>query len=152
MPGSVSLTGTDVVVIDGRVFHDLADQDAVTIEYAEDLAKVKASKNGNTIFALNELGRVAVITARLLLGSSDDKFLNSRLAEMQADFSSFILLQGAFVKRVGAGDGVVSNVVYQCTGGVFKKIPMAKTSAEGDAEQSVSIWTMEFGNGVRSVQ
>lgn len=152
MPGSVSLTGSDVIVIDSRVFNDLADQDAVTLEFAEDLAKVKASKNGNTIYALNELGRVATVTVRTLLGSADDVFLNSRLAAMKADFSSFILMQGAFIKRVGSGDGTTKNVIYQCTGGIFKKIPMAKTSAEGDAEQSVSIWALEFGNGDRSVQ
>lgn len=149
---SVSLTGADVIMVDGRVLADLADQDAVVIAYPNDLAAVKASKNGNTIYAFNETGRLVDCTIRVLLGSADDKYLNSRMQEMKNAFSDFILLTGAFTKRVGDGKGNISSAVYQLSGGIFKKQIEAKTSAEGDAEQSVAIYMVSFGNGNRSIQ
>lgn len=149
---TVSLTGSDVISIDGRVLADLADQDAVTLTFPNDLAAVKASKNGNTIYAFNETGRLVECNVRVLLGSADDKFLNSRMQEMKNGFSDFILLSGAFTKRVGDGKGAISSAVYQLSGGIFKKQIEAKTSAEGDAEQSVAVYMITFGNGNRSIQ
>jgi hypothetical protein len=152
MNGSVSLTGTDTIQIDSRNLNDLADADAVVLTFPNDLAAVKASKNGNTIYAFNQMGRVVECTIRVLLGSADDKYLNSRMQEMINGFSDFILLTGAFVKRVGDGSGVISSDVYQCSGGVFKKQVEAKTSAEGDTEQSVAVYMISFGNADKSIQ
>lgn len=149
---SVSLTGADVITIDGRVLNDLADQDAVVLTFPNDLANVKASKNGNTIYAFNETGRIVECVVRVLVDSADDKYLNSRMQEMKNDFSTFILLTGAFTKRAGDGKGGISSGVYQLSGGVFKKQIEAKTSAEGDVEQSVAVYTITFGNGNRSIQ
>jgi hypothetical protein len=149
---SVSLTGADTVQVDNRLLNDLADGDAVKVSYPDELAKVKASKNGNTIYAFNETGRQVDVEIRVLLGSADDKYLTSRMQEMKSDFSGFILVTGAFSKRVGDGLGNISTVVYQLSGGVFKKQVEAKTSAEGDAEQSVAVYTIAFGNGNKSVQ
>lgn len=152
MPGSVSLTGSDTIQIDSRVLADLADQDAVMLKFPDELAKVKASKNGNTIFAFNEQGRVVECDIRVLLGSADDKYLNARMQEMKNGFSDFILVTGVFTKRIGDGAGNISSAVYQCSGGIFKKQIEAKTSAEGDTEQSVAVYTLAFGNGGRSIQ
>lgn len=149
---SVSLSGADSISIDGRNIVDLADGDAVHVAFPNDLATVKASKNGNTIYAFNEMGRLVECTLRILLGSSDDKYLTSRLQAQKNDFSNFTLLAGSFSKRVGDGAGNVSVAVYQCSGGVFKNQPEAKSSAEGDAEQSVAVYTIHFGNGTKAVQ
>lgn len=149
---SVSLTGDDVIKIDDRNLGDLADADAVVIAFPNDLASVKASKNGNTIYAFNETGRLVECTMRVLAGSSDDKYLNSRMQSMKNGFSDFITLTGAFTKRVGDGHGVISSVVYQLSDGVFKKQIEAKTNADGDVTQSVSVYMITFGNGSRSIQ
>lgn len=149
---AVSLTGADTIQIDGRVLNDLADGDSVMISYPNELAAVKASKNGNTVYAFNNQGRVVECKLRVLLGSADDKYLNSRLAQMIGDFSAYTLLTGSFSKRVGDGAGNMSTVVYQVSGGVLKKNVEAKTNAEGDTEQSVAEYQIAFGNSARSVQ
>ena len=149
---SVSLTGKDVVVIDGRVFHGAADADYVNLEFENDLAAMKVSKDGNTIYALNQTGNVCKVTMRLLLGCSDDVVLNSRVQQMKNDFSGFTLLVGSFTKRVGDGAGGVKNVVYNLANGIFKKMPNAKSNAEGDVEQSVAIYEMMFYNQGRAIQ
>ena len=44
MAKSCSLTGSDVVKINNRIFNDLADGDAATLSYPNDLAVVKTGK------------------------------------------------------------------------------------------------------------
>lgn len=149
---SVSLTGKDVVQLDGRVLADLGDGDSVMITYPNDLTVVKTAKNGNTIFGFNETGRQVECTLRILSGSADDKYLNSRLQEGKSDFSAFNLVSGSFTKRVGDGAGNISSIVYAMTGGSFKKQVEAKTNADGDSEQSITTYVLHFGNGDRSVQ
>ena len=152
MPGSTSLTGRDTIQVDNRVLNDLADGDSVMLSFPNDIAAVKTSKNGNTIYALNNTGMQVEVTIRVLTGSADDKYLNSRMAEMKLDFSKYVLLTGVFAKRVGDGAGNLTSVIYQCAGGVFKRQPESKTNAEGDTTQSVVIYTIAYGNGDRSIQ
>lgn len=149
--GSVSLTGKDVIVINGRVFKNFANGSYAELAFDANLMEIKASRDGNTVYALNENGRIAELKLRLLLGSSDDKYLNSLLAAMKSDSAGFILMAGSFTKRVGDGQGNSNLVVYQCIGGAFSKMPMAKSNAEGDTDQSVVEWSIKFGNADRSV-
>ena len=151
---SISLTGGDSVQLDDRVLSDFADGDIATLEFPNDIATAKAGKNGNLIFAFNETGRICEATLRILLGSADDKWLNSRLAELMAPgkLSDFILLTGVFSKRVGDGSGVISTKVYTLGGGIFKRQPGVKSNVEGNTEQSVAIYTIQFGNGAPSIQ
>lgn len=151
MPGSVSLTGSDVVTLNGRVFHDFAQNDIIKLDFAEDLVKVQSSKNGNIVYALNANGLMSGLTLRLLAGSSDDQYINSLLASQIKDLSSFILIVGSFVKRVGDGQGNVTNVIYNTLGGVVKKFPAAKTNTTGDVEQSVVEWMLDFGSNSRAI-
>lgn len=151
MPGSVSLTGNDVVTLNGRVFHDFANGDVIKLEFSGDLVKVQASKDGNVIYGLNTDGRVSTLTLRLLAGSSDDRYLNSLMASQFADLSGFILIVGSFVKRVGDGQGNITNVIYNTIGGVIRKFPAAKTNTAGDTDQSVSEWMLEFGSNTRAI-
>lgn len=148
----VSLTGADTAQIDGIILSTLADGSPFDITFPNELGTVKAGKNGNTIFAKNEMGRVAAVSLRVLLGATDDKYLNSRLQQWITDPSTFSLLVGMFIKRVGDGTGTIESKVYQCSEGIFKRQVPAKTSAEGDAEQSVAVYELVFGNCQVSVQ
>lgn len=151
MAGSVTLTGKDVIVINGRVLHNFADGVIGELTYAGNLMEVKASKDGNTIYGMNEQGRVCDLKLRLQLGSGDDKVLNSLLTGMKADPAGFILMVASFTKRVGAGDGKTNLVVYQCTGGAFSKMPGVKSDASGSTDQSVVEWNIVFGNADRAI-
>ena len=141
-----ALVGADVIQIDSRILSDLGDGDVVTLVFPNDLAIVKSSKNGNMIYAFNEQGKVVDVELRVLVGSADDKYLNSRLQEMLNDYSKFTLLTGLFVKRAGDGEGNIANVVYQCSGGIFKRQIDAKTNVEGNTDQSIAVYQITFGN------
>lgn len=151
MAKSFSLTGSDVVKINNRIFNDLADGDAATLSFPNDLAVVKTGKNGNAIYAKNETGNQAELTIRVLRGSSDDRYLNNELNAANNDFSGYTLLNGEFIKKIGDGQGNITNDTYLCTGGVPARKVEAKSSAEGDTEQSVSTYVIRFAYCERTI-
>lgn len=147
----VSLTGADTAVVAGRVLTDFGDGDNVDLKNPNELATLKTGKNGNAIYAANASGLITEVLLRILRGSEDDKFLNALLARQKADFATFVLLTGQFVKRVGDGDGNVTNDTYIFGGGIFSKQVEAKSNVEGDTEQSLSIYNLKFANSDRSI-
>lgn len=144
---SVSLTGKDSITLDGiRTLADFADGDVCNLEFPNNIVEAKVGKNGNAIYAFNSTGKTVNATLRILRGSADDKYLNSRLREYLNDQAAFVLIEGEFIKRAGDGQGNVSNDVYKLNGGVIQKIPGTKDNIEGDTEQSVSIYNIVFAN------
>jgi hypothetical protein len=152
MQGStVSITGNDTLLINGRNLVNLGDADNGVLTHPNDLMTVKTGKNGNTIYSFNAPGQQAELVIRIMRGSPDDRFLNSLLQGMIADPSGFTLLTGKFIKRVGDGRGNVTNDTYLLTGGVFFKQVDAKSNAEGDTEQSIAVYQLRFGSNPRAI-
>jgi hypothetical protein len=147
---SVSQTGKDTVIINGRILRDLADADVFNLDFANDLVSAKVGKNNNTIYAYNSTGLTVDATMRIIAGSPDDKYLNSLLKSYVSDPASFTLISGEFIKRVGDGTGEVTNITYQLNGGVIKKMPNAKENVEGDVEQAIAEWVIIFSNADRN--
>lgn len=146
-----SLTGNDTVQINDRVFADFGDGDIVNLTYPNELVGVKTGKNGNSIYAFNETGKQADVEIRVLRASPDDKFLNSLKLGMEQDFASFSLLTGQFTKRVGDGQGNVSNEIYTLSGGVFSQSVDTRSNVEGDTDQSISVYRLKFTNAPKSI-
>lgn len=144
--GVLALSGNDTLQLNGRVIVDLADGTNCELTYPNNIAAVKIGKNGNSIFSLNTTGQMAELKIRLIRASDDDQFLNSLLVAQQNNFAGTILLFGTFIKKLGDGAGNITSDTYIMSGGVFVKIPEAKSSAEGDTEQSVAIYTIHFAN------
>lgn len=151
MAGSVVLTGNDVVTLNGRVFHDFANGDVAKLTFSADLIKVQPSKNGNVIYSLDVAGNLSKLELMLLIGSSDDQYLNSLLAGQLHDLATTVLVIGSFVKRVGNGGGDVTNVIYNVSGGIVMRFPDASMNTSGDAKQSISTWALNFGQNSRVV-
>ena len=149
--GTVALSGADTININGRVLADLGDGDVVGMTFPNDISNVKTGKNGNSIYGLNESGKVCDVKVRVIRGSSDDKFLNGLLAQQKANFAGMILMTGQFIKKLGDGAGNIVSDTYIMSGGVFNKQVEAKSNVEGDIEQSVSIYHMKFSNSPRVI-
>ena len=139
------------IAINNRVFADLADQDCVVLEFPNDIANVKTGKNGNSIYGLNETGKVAQVKIKVIRGSSDDKFMNGLLAAQQNNFAGFPLMIGQFIKKLGDGKGNITSDTYVMSGGVFSKQVEAKSNVEGDTDQSTSTYTLKFSNSPRAI-
>lgn len=148
---TVALSGSDTVMIQNRIFADLADENCVELTFPNDIASVKTGKNGNSIYGLNESGKQADVKIRVVRGSADDKFLNGLLAQQNANFAGMVLLFGSFIKKLGNGQGQITSDTYIMSGGVFSKQVEAKMNVTGDSEQSVSIYTLKFSNAPRVI-
>ncbi len=146
------LTGQDVIQVNGTIITALADQNSFAGTFPNPLTTVKTAKNGNVLFAQDSKGLMMDLTLRLVIGSSDDKYLNSLLQTLISDISSFILMTANVVKRVGDGQGNYSSKVYQCSAGVFKDQVGFSSSAEGDVEQAVAVYNMIFGYCTATIQ
>lgn len=147
-----TITGDDTLTLADRVFTDFADADNSTITFANNVMEVKTGKNNNTIYARNATGDNADMVLRLIRGSSDDRFLQSKLATMLGDVASTQLFNGEFVKRLGDGQGAVVRDVYNLAGGVISKKVEGKFNSDGDIEQGVAVYNLKFANAVRSAQ
>lgn len=146
---TVTLSGNDSTIIDNVPLTDLADGDCTIITFPNDIANLKTGKNGNSIYGLNESGKQAEMKVRVLRGSADDKRLNAKMVQQEANFAGTILMQGEFVKKLGDGLGNVTSDTYITSGGIFTKRVEAKTNTDGDTEQSVAIYTIKFSNAPR---
>lgn len=149
--GNVVLTGQDTIQINGRIFNNFADKDVGDLTFPEKIADVKIGKNGNAIFAYNASGLRGELKLRLIRGSADDIFLNNLLAQQQSNFSGFVLMYGEFVKNLGDGAGNQAGDTYVMGGGVFTKIPEVKSNVEGDTDQGVTEWMIDFANNARAI-
>ncbi len=153
---SVALTGKDTIAIGSRglaprIFADLADGDTGVLDFPNNLVEAKTGKNGNTIYAFNSTGQVVTFTLRVIRGSADDKYLNSEMNRFLLDPAGYTLIDGEIVKRIGDGEGNVTNDVYSLDGGIIQKMPAAKENVEGDTEQAVTIWQIIFANSDRGL-
>jgi hypothetical protein len=147
-----NLVSDGTVTLYDRVFTNFADDDISAITFPNDLVTVKTGKNGNSIFAKNEIGRNATAVLRLIRGSSDDQFLATKLAKMKNDFVSTQLAYGQFTLRMGDGSGETIRDVYKLKGGVITRIPDGKENVSGDTTQGVSIYTIMFADADRGIE
>lgn len=148
---SVSLTGSDTININDRIFADLADGDAVTLNFPNEITATTVGKNGNAIYALNETGEIAEVSIRVLRGSPDDKYLNGLISLLKSDFASFPLIYGEFIKRVGDGKGNVASDTYILSGGIPSTNVGTSSNNAGDTEQSVSVYNIRFAKAPRTI-
>jgi hypothetical protein len=152
MANEAALSGNDSLTINERVITALVDADAVTLDPVGDAAGAKTGKNGNTIFSQNQGGRQHDMKIRVLMGSSDDRYLNGLYTQQKASFETMNLLTADFVKKIGDGAGKVKRVTQVCAGGVFMRAVPGKSNSDGDTEQSVATYTIRFANVDRIIE
>ena len=146
-----TLTGDDVVIINDIPLNDFPDNDIATLELPNNLMEISTGKDGNTIFALNEAGNNATLTVRVLMSSNDDKRLNGLIPPSDG-FASYVLLNGSVVKQVGDGAGNISFNTYVLAGGMVQKKPAIKSNVNGDTQQAVVEYVIQFANAARAIK
>lgn len=148
---AVSIAGNDTIIINERVMTNFANTDVGMLEYPNEKATVVTGKNGNAVYSPNSTGEQGNLTLRFLRGTADDKYLNGLLINQFADFPSFVLMTGSFIKRMGTGTGETFNDTYILSGGIFTKNVDVKSNVEGDVEEAITIYTMQFARVTRTI-
>lgn len=147
-----TLTGDATLTLYDRVFVDLADGDVSSITFPNNLVELKTGKNRNTIYSRNATGENGELSLRLVRGSSDDRFLQGKLAVSERDFVSTEICNGQLALRLGDGAGGIVTDVYTLGGGVITKKVEGKDNVEGDTSQGVAVYNIKFANVTRSAQ
>ncbi len=88
----------------------------------------------------------------MMLGSSDDNFLQGKLTQSDENYAATILAAGEFVKNVGDGAGNIRRDVYTLGGGMITRYVDGKTNVEGDTQQGVAVYNIIFAKAIRSIQ
>ena len=145
-----ALTGNDTIIVNAVPLNDFADGDIGALELPNNLVEMTTGKNGNSIFAYNPQGNNATLTVRILMSSGDDKRLNG-LIPRRKDFESTVLLTGSVIKRVGDGQGNVTENTYLLSGGMIQKKPNVTTNANGETSQAVVEYVIIFANAERQI-
>lgn len=145
-----ALTGDDSIIINDIPLRDFANNDIGTLDLPNNLFEMATGKNGNTIFALDESGNNATLTVRVLMSSADDKRLSGMIPQSDG-FASTILATGAVVKQIGDGQGNISYNSYVLAGGMVQKKPSIKSNVNGDSEQGVTEYTIQFAEANRAI-
>lgn len=151
MMATYALTGNDTLILQERVIKDMADGSIVEIAYQNDRVAVTTGKNDNTIYAEDRTGSNAVLTLRVIRGSSDDRWLNGLSIEQNRDLPSFKLLRGSFSKRIGNGYGEITYDNYMLIGGVFQKYPDTQENLQGETEQGSTVYQIIFSRAERAI-
>lgn len=146
-----ALTGNDNLIVGGRVISDLTDGSTVEISYSNERVGVSTGKNNNTVFAENRTGSNAVMTLRVLRGSSDHSYLNGLSIEQDRDLPSFSLINASFSKRIGDGKGKVKHNIITLTGGAFQNFPSSAENLQGDTEQGTAVFTIIFAQAQETI-
>lgn len=149
---SIAVTSQDAIKINGRLITGFADEDNAKITFPNDLSNQSTGKDGNSIIAYMPKGLNGELEMRLLLGCSDDKFLNGLLSNYNNNPAQFQTMTLEFDKYVGDGNTNLTTVVYLGIGGTFKKQPEVMENQSGETKQAVVVWTMRFTKIVRNIE
>lgn len=149
--GTYALTGDDQIIINEVPLNDFPDGDIGTLTISNTIAEMITGKDTNTIFALNEAGRNATLTLRVLMSSRDDKRLNGLIPNSDG-FAGTILVNGSVIKQVGDGAGNISYNTYMLSGGMVNKLPDIKVNVNGDTQQAVVEYQIIFAVASRAIQ
>lgn len=147
-----TLCGDDTLVLNGRNITNFIDGGVLQLAYPNEIMNLATGKDGSTVFAKSEQGVNATLELRILRGTDDDIWLNGRLIAQNNDPINFILLNGSYVKRLGAGveGGRIRRDVYTLAGGMFNKIPDTMFDTAGDTDQGVTVYNLTFASAIRA--
>lgn len=141
-----TLSAGDSLVLDNKVVLDFADGDFMTIEPANDTATSSKGKNGNGVTVMNEQGSIMNVTLRLLAGHETDKYLNNKLVQFKNDTLSYSYMTATATKYFGDGNGNISKKIITLTGGVVLRPAGSTSSANGNVEQAIAVYSLQFLN------
>lgn len=141
----ILLCGQDSVVLIGRNLTDFAPAgNFAELRPQGDIVDYQAGKNGNIIVSKLKTGDVHELKIRLLVGSSDDKFLYYYYNLLNQGVDYYVPFFGMITKRTGDGKGNVSEVNYNLTGLTFTEQPtFAILNVNGDVEVAINEYRLK---------
>ena len=151
MANTFSMIGSDTITINGRNLSDFANGEICKITFSTELATVKTGKTGNSIISQNASGFQGTMELKVLRGAADDKFMNSILESYRGNPTGFTLMSGQAAKQIGDGRGNLTADTVVLSGGVPSKQVEFVANVEGDTEQAIAMYTIQWAYCDRSI-
>lgn len=140
----MAIVADSTLIINERIISELANSTSVDLTPPSELVQMNIGKNGHILVGENAQGKMTDLKIRIVLGGSDDKFLNSLLTQANQRLSTFVPLTCKVSHIVRNAEEV--NLVQHILGeGVFAQLIPASMNAEGDTEQAVAVYSFKFG-------
>ncbi len=136
-------------IINNRVLSDFADDAYEQITYDEDQVSVTIGKNGNGIYQVLPAGKKATISYRVIIGSSDDIFLNNLLNVQNTGV--FTLISGSSSKLQNDGAGGSKAITYTLEDGVITKGVDSAMQSSDNKDVAVAVYNLTFRSVVRTI-
>jgi hypothetical protein len=143
-------TGQDIIKFDDRILRDFANGDVAIITYPNELHGMVDGKDGNAMAAHNEQGNIAELQLRVIKGSPDDKYLNSKVIAWKNHSSSFSPSNAELTKAIMVDNGL-TNEITTLNFVIPSNNVETKTNTDGDTEQVVSVYRFRAGRSQRAL-
>ncbi|MBQ2319164.1 MAG: hypothetical protein IIW86_02850 [Clostridia bacterium] len=143
-------TGQDIIKVDGRVLTALADGNCAVISYPNDLHGMRNGKNKNALAAHNEQGNQAELLLRVIKGSPDDKFLNSKVIAWRNHSDDFAPSEAELTKVIKVDGGTTNEITT--LGFMFPTRDVeTRTNTDGETDQEVAVYNFRAGTHERAL-
>lgn len=143
-------TGQDIIKFEDRILRDFANGDVAIIRYPNELHNMSNGKDGNSMGAHNEQGKIAELELRIIKGSPDDKYLNSKVIAWENHSPTFKPSTAELTKVISVDNGLTNEVTSLGFILPSKKVD-TKTNTDGDIEQVVSVYSFRAGTSQRAL-
>lgn len=127
-----------------RTITELANQAAIGVSFPNETGTMDALKGG-AVFSINVAASMATLTVRVIKAGDDDAWLNQRLNELLNLRTSAKALDGTVIGNYGDGKGNLRKLTATVTFGFVKKRIDLIANYNGDNEQAISQYTIDFG-------
>jgi hypothetical protein len=144
LAGDSTLTLENLSGDNQRTIVELANQRAIAVSFPNDTGTMEPMKGG-AVFAVNVSAKAASLAVRVIKGGSDDAWLNQKLNELLNNRTSAIALVGSVIGNFGDGQGNLRKLTATLTFGFVKKRVDLITDYNGDTEQAISEYNIDFG-------
>lgn len=144
LAGDATLTLQDADGGNSRTFAELANQNAIVVAFNDETGTMDALKGG-AVFSINVAAKKATLAVRVIKAGNDDAYLNQKLNELLNLRTSAKALNGSVIGNFGDGQGNLRKLTATLTFGFVKKRINLTANYNGDNEQAISEYSIDFG-------
>lgn len=132
------------VIMGGDIIKDFGSGDVIKLTVPNEFVELETGKGGNTFYVWKEKGSNIDCEMRVLVGSTDDIRINSRITNMTENFVGTVLMDGIITRPYSNGDGVIKYQQFFCKGGSYVKGAEFVDNTDGSAEQAINVYKIRF--------
>jgi len=144
LAGDATLTLQNSDGSNQRTFAELANNNAISVAFNDETGTMDTLKGG-AVFSINVAAKKATLSVRVIKAGSDDAWLNQKLNELLNLRTSAKALDGSVIGNFGDGKGNLRKLTATLTFGFVKKRINLTANYNGDNEQAISEYTVDFG-------